>query len=229
MMNTIKHYTLIFVVTGTFLSACVHEVPVNPAVDPGTSGGNNPPPSIPATGSTCSPDSVYFSNDILPLITSNCSMSTCHGGRVDPTLTNYSQISGNRGDIKEQITRGQMPIAPVGKLTSAQIALFTKWVSQGYKNNSCTAACDTTVFTFTAVINPMMKRYCVGCHTGATASNKNVDLSSYAGVRAAALSGQLYKSVAHLPGATAMPPSGTALSACEVTQVRKWIDAGALN
>ena len=156
-------------------------------------------------------------------------MTSCHGGNEGPTLLTYSQISKERGDIKDEITKGKMPRPPVGLLTSAQIAMFNKWVSQGFKNNSCTAACDTTKFTFTAVINPMMKRYCVGCHTGATAGNKNVDLSTYAGVRASALSGQLYKSVAHLAGAVPMPPSGTALSTCEVTQVKKWIDAGALN
>jgi mono/diheme cytochrome c family protein len=184
---------------------------------------------VPAAGKACSPDSVYFSNDVLPLITSNCSMPTCHGGKRGPTLTTYTQIKNNTGDILEQITRGQMPIAPVGLLSNAQITLFNKWVKQGARNNSCKAACDTTKFTYTAVIDPIMKKNCVGCHTGATAANKNVDLSTYAGTKASALSGQLYKSVAHLPGAVAMPPSGTALSTCEVTQIKKWIAAGALN
>jgi hypothetical protein len=220
----------VLALVGLWLSACVHDVPLNPAVDPGTGSPVTPPPSTPpAAGQTCSPDSVYFSNDILPMITSNCSMSTCHGGRQSPTLTTYTQISKNQGDIREQISRGQMPIPPVGLLTSAQISMFNKWVSQGSKNNSCSAACDTTKYAYTTVIDPMMKRYCVGCHTGATAANKNVDLSTYTGVRASALSGQLYKSAAHLPGAVAMPPSGTALSTCEVTQIKKWIAAGALN
>ncbi len=228
MMKNAKWYVvLILSGIGLLFSTCVHEVPVNPSVDP--NNPNNPPPSTPATGSMCSADTVYFSNDILPLITSNCSMTTCHGSAVGPILKTYSQIAGNRGDIKEQIARGQMPRPPVALLTSSQISMFNKWVAQGAKNNSCTAACDTTKFTYTAVINPMMKRYCVGCHTGATAGNKNVDLSTYAGVHAAAISGQLYKSVAHLAGAVAMPPSGTSLSTCEVTQVRKWIEAGALN
>lgn len=221
----------VFVVLGVgmWLAACVHEVPVNPTDPGGNTGGTTPPSTPPPAGNICSPDSVYFSNDILPLITSNCSMTTCHGGAVGPTLQNYNQIRGNRGDILEQISRGQMPRPPVGLLTAAQISMFNKWVNQGSKNNSCAAACDTTKFTYTAVIDPMMKRYCVGCHTGGTAANKNVDLSTYAGVRASALSGQLYKSAAHLPGAIAMPPSGTALSTCEVTQIRKWIAAGALN
>jgi cytochrome c553 len=223
-----KCYSVYLVCVVLAMGACTHEMPVAPT-DPSNPSGTPGPPSAPATGKPCSSDSVYFSNDILPLITSNCSMKTCHGGSVGPTLTNYSQIKGNQGDILEKITRGEMPIAPVGLLTSAQIALFNKWIHQGSKNNSCTAACDTTKFTYTAVIDPMMKRNCVGCHTGATASNKNVDLSTYSGVKTSALSGQLYKSVAHLPGATAMPPSGTALSTCEITQIKKWIAAGAPN
>jgi hypothetical protein len=225
-----KKYFLLVGIAILF-SACVHPVQVDPGNTNTSNPGNpsNTPPSVAPTGNVCSADSVYFSNDILPLITSNCSMTTCHGGTRGPTLTNYSQIRSSRSDILEQITRGQMPIAPVGLLTTAQITMFNKWVGQGAKNNSCVAACDTTKFTYTAVIDPMMKRYCVGCHTGATTTNKNVDLSTYAGVRTAALSGQLYKSVAHLAGAIAMPPSGTALSSCEVTQIKKWIAAGALN
>jgi mono/diheme cytochrome c family protein len=156
-------------------------------------------------------------------------MTTCHGGKTGPTLLTYSQISKDRGDITDQINKGKMPRPPVSLLTTAQIALFKKWVSQGFKNNTCAAGCDSTKFTFTAVIDPLMKKYCVGCHTGGTAANKNVDLSTYAGVKASALSGQLYKSVAHLAGAIAMPPSGTALTTCEVTQIKKWIAAGALN
>jgi len=122
-----------------------------------------------------------------------------------------------------------MPRAPVGLLSAAQISLFKKWVSQGSKNNSCTAGCDSTKFAYTSIIDPMMKKYCVGCHTGGTAANKNVDLNTYSGVKAVALTGQLYKSVAHLSGAVAMPPSGTALSKCEITQIKKWVAAGALN
>jgi cytochrome c553 len=229
MMNKKNYCALMVIAAGLILAACVHEAPVTPVTDPGTSTPTTPPSTPPPAGKTCSADSVYFSNDILPLITSNCSMSTCHGGSRSPTLTTYTQISRNRGNIQEQISRGEMPIPPVALLSSSQISMFNKWVNQGAKNNSCTAACDTTKFTYTAVIDPMMKRYCVGCHTGATASNKNVDLSTYAGVKAAALSGQLYKSVAHLPGAVAMPPTGTSLSTCEVTQIKKWIAAGALN
>ncbi len=210
------------------ICSCTHEIPVDPA-EPSGSPSTPAPPSVPAAGKTCSADTVYFSNDVLPLITSNCSMPACHGGSRSPRLSNYTQIKNNQGDILEQITRGEMPIAPVGLLTTAQIKLFNKWISQGSKNNSCTAACDTTKFTYTYVIDPMMKKYCVGCHTGATSANKNTDLSTYVGVKTSALSGQLYKSAAHMPGAVAMPPSGTALSSCELTQLKKWIAAGAPN
>jgi hypothetical protein len=226
-MKTFSSTVLVLVLL--FMATCVHEVPVDPAASAATTPTTPTPAPVVPTGKTCSADSVYFTNDILPLITSNCSMSTCHGGRYSPTLTTYTQISKNRSDISQEITKGSMPRPPVGLLTAAQIASFKKWVSQGYKNNSCTAGCDSTKFTFTAVIDPLMKKYCVGCHTGGTAANKNVDLSTYLGVKTVGLNGLLYKSVAHLPGASVMPPSGTALSKCEVAQIRKWVAAGALN
>lgn len=227
-MKTFSSSVLVLVLL--LMVTCVHE-PVDPAVSTSTTTTPSTPTSLPSvpTGKTCSADSVYFTNDILPLITSNCSMTTCHGGRYSPTLTTYSQISRNRSNISQEITKGSMPRPPVGLLTAAQISAFKKWVSQGYKNNSCTAGCDSTKFTFTAVIDPMMKKYCVGCHTGGTAANKNVDLSTYLGVKTVGLNGSLYKSVAHLTGASPMPPTGTALSKCEVAQIRKWVAAGALN
>jgi len=43
----------------------------------------------------CNKDSVYFYNDIGPLIISNCAIKGCHDGNSghQPTLTNFDNIS----------------------------------------------------------------------------------------------------------------------------------------
>ena len=45
--------------------------------------------------STCDPDTVYFSNDILPLVVSSCATTGCHSKdshREGVILTDYSSI-----------------------------------------------------------------------------------------------------------------------------------------
>ena len=56
----------------------------------GTGGGGIPPPT-----SNCSPDSVYFVNEIMPIISSNCTMSGCHDNITHAegvNLTTYTNI-----------------------------------------------------------------------------------------------------------------------------------------
>lgn len=211
--------------------ACTHE-----ATSPNTV--NNPP----TYSAACSADTAYFVNEVLPIITSNCAMSGCHDAatRADGVqLTSYSTImnyvrAGNasRSELYEVIIDtdpgDRMPPPPRSPLTAAQIAKIQKWINQGAKNNSCASACDANVFTFSATIKPMLDTKCVGCHS-ATSPGGNINLSTYTAVRTVALNGKLYGSIAHQPGFSAMPKSGTKLSDCEITQVQRWIAAGALN
>lgn len=216
--------------------SCKHELPI--PIDMGGGGGTiAPPPS----GNPCSPDSVYFQNTILPLITSNCSMSGCHDAvskKEGLILTSYTGImrivkagNANGSKLVSVITTTDpgaiMPPPPMAKLTTAQIDAIKKWINQGAKNNSCTAACDTAIFTFSGSVKSIMTNKCVGCHTGASAGG-GVDLSTYNGVKASATAGTLLGSVQHKAGYKPMPVGGT-LPACEVTQIQKWIAAGALN
>lgn len=218
-------------VMGAMLFACTHE-----ATSPNSA---NTPPTF---STSCSADTVYFVNEILPIITSNCAMSGCHDAatRADGVqLTSYSTIikyvkAGNATGSKlykviiEPNPGDRMPPPPRSPLTAAQIAKIQKWINQGAKNNSCASACDANVFTFSATIKPMLDTKCVGCHS-ATSPGGNINLSTYAAVRTVALNGKLYGSIAHQPGFSAMPKNGTKLSDCEITQVQRWIAAGALN
>jgi mono/diheme cytochrome c family protein len=198
-----------------------------------------PPPTTPAPTSNCSPDTVYFQNTIAPLIAQTCSMAGCHDAITKAsgvTLVTYTNImryvsAGNAaGSTLYTITKsGSMPRQPIAKYTAAQLTQVQTWINQGAKNNFCTS-CDTTS-TYSKGIAPLITTYCIGCHsaTAAASSGGNINLSTYTAVKVYATSGSLYGSVNHTLGYSAMPKNQAQLSACQIAQFKKWIDAGALN
>lgn len=211
--------------------ACEHQPPVK-----NTNGsGNN---DTTTTSIKCSPDTVYFVNEILPLLNSNCAQAGCHdaGSRQDGVqLDNYSNILStgkirpgqpNEGDFMKVITSSdpdkRMP--PAGNLTQDQINKLRKWIEQGARNNACRSACDSTVFTYSGAISKIINTNCVACH-----SSGNVLLNSYAGVKARVDDGRFWGAVKHLPGYQAMPNANTFLSACDLDKIQKWIAAGSPN
>jgi hypothetical protein len=229
-MKNRNYFTAALVVTALLL-ACTHET-TNP----------NSPSNTPTVSTTCSPDSVYFVNEVLPIINSNCAMSGCHDAatRADGVqLTSYSTImkyikAGNAADSKlykviiDTDPGDRMPPPPRSPLTAAQIAKIQKWINQGAKNNSCGSSCDANVFTYSGAVKTMLDTKCVGCHSS-TNPGGNINLSTYASVRTVALNGKLYGSIAHQTVFSPMPKNSAKLSDCEITQVQRWIAAGALN
>ena len=221
--------------TGLFLTVrCTHE-PLNP-IDP------NPIDST-GLGGNCDPDTVYFQQEVLPLIVSSCAMSGCHdaaSAQDGVVLTSYSTIM-NTGDVKAgqpnnselyevliETDPDKIMPPPPASLTAAQIQLIKTWIKQGARNNSCEYGCDTTSYTFSGTIQPMLQNFCVGCHAGASAS-AYVQLDSHAGVVAATGNNRLLGAVKHQSGFAAMPPNGNALTDCQIQQLEKWIAAGAPN
>ncbi len=207
----------------------------------GNTGGRDTTTHQPAH--PCSPDSVYFTNDILPLITSNCTMSGCHdgSGKSDDarSLTSYAAILGSgyvragnpassrlytslKGSGEEK-----MPRPPVSPLTAAQDSLIMKWIAQGALNNSCDGNCDTTNITYSGTIAPLIQNACYGCHSGSAPSG-NVLLTSYANVLTQVQNGMLKGDVTNTGGFHVMPPTGQ-LSPCDVSAFTIWIAKGAPN
>lgn len=90
--------------------------------------------------------------------------------------------------------------------------------------------CDTTVFTYKGAIAPIMKLNCTSsrCHD-ATRPASGINLTTYTGVKKVASNGRLWGAVSHANGYIAMPKGAPKLSKCNLTQIKKWIDAGALN
>lgn len=226
-----KPYLAIAFATAMIFYACRHEIPERNAtiVTP------------PSTTNPCSPDSVYFVNDVMPIISSNCTMSGCHDNASHQDgviLTTYTNIiryvkSGNVADSKlfEVINRTdneRMPPPPQASIPQAQKDKIYKWINQGAKNNYCMSSCDTTAFTYSGVIKNTIQNKCVGCHSPSSLGG-SVDLSTYTGTKAAAMSGKLYGSITQQTGYSAMPKNSAKLSDCEIKQIQNWVNAGAPN
>lgn len=222
------------------LSSCKHDPVVFPESVPenGTVNGNGNYNTGP-----CSPDTVYFQNQVLPLIISNCTQSGCHdavshqGGII---LDNYANIM-NFGDVHPG-DPGQsaistlisttdpdliMPPANQNPLTETQIQTINTWIQQGALKNGCQEIpCDTSMVTFSGRIMPLLSTWCTGCHTGNSAGG-NLELDTYQNIRIAALDGSLLGSIEWKPGFTGMPGGGDRLSDCAVSQIKSWINQGA--
>ncbi len=217
------------IIAGIAIGACVHEPIVypEPPVD-------NPDPGCDNDGVIC------FESSVLPIFLSSCARSGCHDSQSreeDYVLDSYANIikrgitPGNANNSKLYnvlFAGGEDRMPPDGSLTQAQKDSIKVWINEGAPNTvDCNCFCDTTQYTFDLVIGPILKNSCVGCHEAGSLGG-NIDLSTYAKVVIQADNGKLLGSVSHDIGFSPMPKGGK-LSDCEITQIRKWIEAGALD
>jgi len=208
--------------------SCVHE-PINPY-----------------TGQ-CSPDSVYFENDVLPMIIGNCGMSGCHDAATASDgviLDSYENIMStgevragrpDNSEIYENITENdpadRMPPPPANALSSEQIALIRDWIDQGALNNSCenkSTSCDTSTVTLASSVRPILSQYCQGCHNNTSASG-GVNLEDYTGLKTVVDDGRLLGAVRQEAGYSAMPQGQDKISDCNIGTLEIWIRNGAQN
>ncbi len=236
MKKNFSAVVILVTLTAAILYSCKHEIPQPP--DSGLPGGVSGIPG--SVGRPCSSDSVYFANNIFPLISSTCAMTGCHDAASHAdgvVLTNFNNIikyvvAGSAGESKlyKVIVRTdneRMPPPPAPAWTAEQKTALQKWITQGAKNNSCDK-CDTIDYKYSTAIKIIMQNKCQGCHNPASLGG-GVDLSTYSGVKASALTGKLYGSVIWSTGISAMPKNGIKLPECEIIQLRKWIEAGTQN
>jgi hypothetical protein len=213
----------------------------NPTDTTGT-GGNN---GGTGSGVLCDPDSVYFDNQILPLLISNCTQSGCHNAldhEEGVVLTSYQNLlqtveqvtntdfSENKliraltdDDVDERMPYQKPP------LPQAQIDLITRWIQQGAKNNGCNenaGQCDVTNVTFSNFVQPLIQSRCQGCHSG-SAPQGGINLSTHANVKTLADNGKIYEVITR--SVNWMPKGGQKLDDCTTSKVKAWIDAGAPN
>lgn len=89
--------------------------------------------------------------------------------------------------------------------------------------------CSTTNVGYSTTITGLLNSYgCLGCHTGPSASG-NIHLGNYAEVKARVDDGRLFGSINHASGFSPMPQGASKMSACDISKIKAWIDAGAAN
>jgi uncharacterized membrane protein len=191
----------------------------------------------------CDASKVYYSNDIQPLLNSNCAMSGCHDSKTKAEgydFSNYNatmkSVTANNLNSSElykviQSKNGsaKMPPKNYPALSSSQVALISTWIMDGAKNNKCisTATCDTTNILFSTTVNNIISNNCVGCHNASSAAG-GVNLSTFSGVNAEATSGKLLNTINYVTGYKPMPPSSQ-LNNCDRLKIEQWIKKGSKN
>ena len=88
--------------------------------------------------------------------------------------------------------------------------------------------CDTATVTYSSSVVPILLSNCTICHGGNTPS-AGIKLDTYAGVKVQADNGRLWGAVSQATSFSPMPKNGTKLNTCNLTKIKKWLDAGALN
>ncbi|MDR3680123.1 MAG: hypothetical protein P4L41_09170 [Flavipsychrobacter sp.] len=187
---------------------------------------------------------ICFERDILPIFQSNCAKGGCHdasSGRSGYVLDNYKDV------IKKGIVPGNPAASKIWQsismkifnvevmpqdgpsLSATDLDLIKRWIATGaIDSGACsTNNCDTTSFTYSGTIAPLMQKYCIGCHNSPSVAGGS--LADYTSVKDAAVNGRLLGDIEHLPGYNAMPLGGNMLEDCQITQVKKWVAAGAPN
>ncbi len=225
-----KKFSLLLIISTTIgiMNACKHLPPESSFNGTTVSGANN---------------GICFESDILPLFQSNCAKAGCHDAashQGDYILDSYTNIikkglaPGNATGSKIykvlfETGNDKMPQPPNPDLTASQKILIGQWINEGARNTiNCSVSCDSNQFKYAANISVIMSTYCTGCHAGSNPSG-NILLNNYANVKIQATNGRLVGSVSHLSGYSAMPKNANKLSQCQIAQIIKWVNAGALN
>ena len=213
-----------------FLTNCKHEIVIPKNM-------NSPEISY-----LCDSDTVYFVNDIQPLLNSTCATTGCHDDQTaedDIRLTSYINIIQS-GEVKPfrpedseiyevLFEEGDdlMPPPPQSPLSASQKEMIRTWIMQGAKNNECREECETDNVSFNNDVAVIIANNCASCHSGSD-PNGGIYLTNYTEISAIASSGNLLNVLTASNGAPQMPPGGT-LDNCSIDQITKWIEDGTPN
>jgi hypothetical protein len=218
------------------LMACKHDPEVLSTVDPIDTTG------IIDNTSHCSPDTIYFEQQVLPLLRSGCAKSGCHdvaSHKEGIVLDSYSSILGTGGInlsnptnskiYRAMVNSGEdrMPPSPAPAFNSDQLLIVSKWIGQGANDNSCLeSGCDTVNIAYSTHIKPLIQNNCIGCHSGSNPGG-GIGLSVYNDVKTIADNGKFMGSIDHLSGYSPKPKNGNKLTDCQINMVKIWINNGA--
>ncbi len=221
---------LLFVAFAVFIISCKHETVIPEELE------------SPQISHECDSDTVYFVNDIQPLLNATCNTSGCHdAGTAEHgvDLSSYAKVI-QTGEVRPFRPEGSelyevlfesgddlMPPPPQSALTSEQKELIRIWISQGAKNNGCIDDCNLESVSFTSDIQLIISNNCASCHTG-TSPTGGIAFSSHSEISALANSGKLMDALMGSNGVSQMPPSGP-MDDCNIDKITKWIEDGTPN
>jgi hypothetical protein len=180
---------------------------------------------------------VCFQENVLPIFVSKCGMSGCHdqnSKKEEYILTSYEGIMKGikakhplQSEIYREISGSnpEMPPKSSTQLTSKELAYIKIWIKMGAINSSNCSNCDTSLYTYSGKIKPLVDLWCTGCHNANNAGG-GYNLSNYAGTAVVAANGSLLGSLQHAAGYSAMPKNTSKLSSCDISAVEKWINNG---
>lgn len=187
----------------------------------------------------CLPGVVYFKNDVLPILQSNCAMSGCHdarSAREGVRLTNYANVmragveagKASGSELYKVLVKKDpgdiMPPLPAS-LSADQIKTIKDWIDQGAKNNACSSCDSSGTVSYSTKIWPLINSGCTGCH----GYGKNTQLTSYSEVKVQVDNGKLSGALNHKSGFLPMPQGGTQWTDCQLRMLDRWIADGAPN
>lgn len=87
---------------------------------------------------------------------------------------------------------------------------------------------SVTTATYQTDIVPLLTAHCYRCHRN-DRQDGNVNLQGYAQLQVYVKDGSLFGTTNHEAGWLVMPTNGVKIPACEIEQLRLWIEKGALN
>lgn len=88
--------------------------------------------------------------------------------------------------------------------------------------------CDTLNVGYSQTIASIMSANCNECHSGAAPSG-NIVTDNYDDLKIIADNGRLWGAVNHESDFSPMPKDRPQLNSCNLSQIRIWLDNGALN
>lgn len=87
--------------------------------------------------------------------------------------------------------------------------------------------CDTTEVKYSNQILQIIQTACYSCHDESTQFG-NINLEGYTALKTQVDNGNLWGSINHHQGYSAMPRNANKLSDCKIQTIKIWIDEGAM-
>jgi mono/diheme cytochrome c family protein len=193
----------------------------------------------------CDSNTVYFKQQILPILETNC--VSCHNpnnAKHQVILNSYEGIMATveiesededdsnkkleKNKLAKVILRDKMPPGSHKKLNDDEKLLIYKWIDQGMQNNSCENITQNTMLatiTYESQIKSILNINCNECHSGNEPA-KGYDLTDINTLKLIIENGELMGTIQHEPGFKPMPYKSDKMSESDIETIRIWIQNG---